>query len=116
MPLSEYEDRMLAQIESGLRAQDPKFASRFRRAKPPARIGVHIQGAALFTLGLTVLIAGLAFRATTIGGFPILSVFGYLMMWGGAVHLVTESVIAGAIRMAARAARWAREDPGRRSV
>jgi hypothetical protein len=108
---------MLAQIESGLCAQDPKFASRFRKGKPTARrIGVHIQGAALFTLGLTVLIAGLAFKATAIGGFPILSVVGYLMMWGGALHLVTQSVIASAIRMAVRAARWAREDPGRRSV
>jgi hypothetical protein len=108
---------MLAQIESAICAEDPKFASRLGMGKPPARrIGVHIQGAALFMLGLTVLIAGLAFTATTIDGFPILSVLGYLLMWGGALHLVTHSVIAGAIRMAARAARWAREDPGRRSV
>jgi hypothetical protein len=33
-----------------------------------------------------------------IGGFPVLSVLGYLVMWGGAVHVVTEPVIVGAKR------------------
>jgi hypothetical protein len=113
MPLSEYEDRMLAQIEGALCAEDPALASCLRNGKPRASTIGGIRGAALFVLGLTLLTAGIALRATMIGGFPVLSVLGYLVMWGGAVHVVTEPVIVGAKRMAARAARWAREDPNR---
>jgi hypothetical protein len=115
MPLSEYEDRMLAQIEGALCAEDPKFASRLRRAKPrESTIGRRIRGVTLVTVGVAALISGLALPATMIGGFPILSVAGYLLMWGGAVELLTGPVIRGAIAMASRVARWAREESGRK--
>jgi hypothetical protein len=90
MPLSDHEQRMLEQIESALYAEDPKFASSVRggslRAPTTRR---RIQGAALFVIGLAMLVSGVAFRATMIGNFPILSVFGFLVMFGGVVFAIT---------------------------
>ena len=77
MPLSDHEQRMLDQIESALYAEDPKFASSVRggtlRAPSTRR---RLQGAALFVIGLAMLVSGVAFKATMIGSFPILSVVG----------------------------------------
>ncbi len=90
MPLSDHEQRMLDQIESALYAEDPKFASSVRGGglrAPSARR--RLQGAALFVIGLAMLVCGVAFKATMIGSFPILSVFGFLVMFGGVVYAIT---------------------------
>jgi Protein of unknown function (DUF3040) len=90
MPLSDHEQRMLDQIESALYAEDPKFASSVRGGNlraPSARR--RLQGAALFVIGLAMLVAGVAFKATMIGSFPILSVFGFVVMFGGVVYAIT---------------------------
>src|ERR1700678_4162535 len=90
MPLSDHEQRMLDQIESALYAEDPKFASSVRGGglrAPTARR--RLQGAALFVIGLGLLVSGVAFKATMIGTFPILSVFGFVVMFGGVVFAVT---------------------------
>ena len=97
MPLSDHEQRMLDQIESALYAEDPKFASSVRggtlRAPSTRR---RLQGAALFVIGLAMLVAGIAFRATWIGdSLPILSVFGFLLMFGGVVYAITGPRVAG---------------------
>ncbi|MCV7194222.1 DUF3040 domain-containing protein [Mycolicibacterium brumae] len=92
MPLSEHEQRMLDQIESALYAEDPKFASSVRGGSmrvPSARR--RLQGAALFVLGLAMLVSGVAIKATMIGGFPVLSVLGFVVMFGGVVFAVTGS-------------------------
>ena len=92
MPLSDHEQRMLDQIESALYAEDPKFASSVRGGSlraPSARR--RLQGAALFVIGLAMLVCGVAFKATMIGSFPILSVFGFLVMFGGVVFAITGS-------------------------
>lgn len=85
MPLSEHEQRMLEQIESALYAEDPKFASQVRtastRGASPRR---RLQVAALFLLGLVLLIAGVALPLT-LGDFPILSLVGFLVMFGAGV-------------------------------
>jgi hypothetical protein len=90
MPLSDHEQRMLEQIESALYAEDPKFASSVRggglRAPTTRR---RVQGVALFVIGLAMLVSGVAFKATMIGSFPILSVFGFLVMFGGVVFAIT---------------------------
>ena len=92
MPLSDHEQRMLEQIESALYAEDPKFASSVRggtlRAPTTRR---RIQGAALFVIGLAMLVSGVAFKATMVGGFPILSVIGFLVMFAGVVYAITGS-------------------------
>jgi hypothetical protein len=90
MPLSDHEQRMLEQIESALYAEDPKFASSVRGGSlraPSARR--RLQGAALFVIGLAMLVSGVAFKATMIGSFPILSVFGFVVMFGGVVFAIT---------------------------
>src|ERR1700758_5260248 len=90
MPLSDHEQRMLDQIESALYAEDPKFASSVRGGgfrAPTARR--RIQGGALFIIGLAMLVSGVAFKATMIGNFPILSVFGFIVMFGGVVFAIT---------------------------
>lgn len=93
MPLSEHEQRMLDQIESALYAEDPKFASSVRgghlRVTSARR---RLQGAGLFVLGLAMLVAGVAIKATMIGGFPVLSVLGFLVMFVGVVFAVTGPV------------------------
>jgi Protein of unknown function (DUF3040) len=97
MPLSDHEQRMLEQIESALYAEDPKFASSVRGAglrAPTTRR--RIQGVALFVIGLAMLVSGVAFKATMIGSFPILSVFGFLVMFGGVVFAITGPRLGGA--------------------
>ena len=96
MPLSDHEQRMLDQIESALYAEDPKFASSVRggtlRAPSTRR---RLQGAALFVVGLALLVSGVAFKATMIGSFPVLSVIGFVLMFGGVVFAVTGPRVAG---------------------
>jgi hypothetical protein len=96
MPLSDHEQRMLDQIESALYAEDPKFASSVRGGglrAPTARR--RLQGAALFVIGLGMLVAGVAFKATMIAGFPILSVLGFVVMFGGVVYGITGPRLSG---------------------
>src|ERR1700739_5044033 len=96
MPLSDHEQRMLDQIESALYAEDPKFASSVRGGglrAPTARR--RLQGAALFVLGLGMLVSGVAFKATMIGTFPILSVVGFVVMFGGVVFAITGPQLSG---------------------
>ncbi len=90
MPLSDHEQRMLDQIESALYAEDPKFASSVRGGglrAPTARR--RLQGAALFVIGLGMLVSGVAIPATMIGDFPILSVLGFVVMFAGVVFAIT---------------------------
>jgi hypothetical protein len=97
MPLSEHEQRMLDQIESALYAEDPKFASSVRggtlRAPSTRR---RLQGVGLFLLGLALLVAGVAIKATMIGGFPVLSVLGFMVMFVGVVFAITGPRAQGA--------------------
>lgn len=96
MPLSDHEQRMLDQIESALYAEDPKFASSVRGGgfrAPTARR--RLQGAALFVIGLGMLVSGVAFKATMIGNFPVLSVLGFLVMFGGVIFAITGPRLSG---------------------
>ncbi|WP_068160090.1 DUF3040 domain-containing protein [Rhodococcus phenolicus] len=91
MPLSEHEQRMLDQIESALYAEDPKFASTVRGS----RLGMagsrrRLQAGALFVVGLALLIAGVALPVKP-GGFPIISLLGFLVMFGAGVLLLVGS-------------------------
>lgn len=84
VPLSEHEQRMLKEIESALYADDPKFASSVRKtgatgARRPAGLVV-----ALAILGVALLIGGLALDFKP-GGFPVLSLVGFLVMFAAGV-------------------------------
>lgn len=96
MPLSDHEQRMLDQIESALYAEDPKFASSVRGGSlraPSARR--RLQGALLFVVGLALLVVGVAVDSLWLGGFPALSVVGFVVMFGGVVFAVTGPRVAG---------------------
>jgi hypothetical protein len=96
MPLSDHEQRMLDQIESALYAEDPKFASSVRGGNlraPSARR--RLQGVGLFVLGLAMLVAGVAIKATMIGGFPVLSLLGFIVMFGAVVFAITGPKVPG---------------------
>lgn len=93
MPLSEHEQRLLDQIERALYAEDPKFASTVRggRLRRPSRRR-RIQGVVLFVVGVVALVMGLVFIASlSPGGFPVVSVIGFLMMFAGAVLAITAT-------------------------
>lgn len=90
MPLSDHEQRMLDEIESALYAEDPKFASSVRGGAlrtPTTRR--RVQGITLFVVGLVMLVSGIPFYSTVNPGFLILSVLGFMVMFGGAVYAVT---------------------------
>ncbi|WP_420108277.1 DUF3040 domain-containing protein [Mycolicibacter arupensis] len=91
MPLSDHEQRMLDEIESALYAEDPKFASSVRGGAlrtPTTRR--RVQGLTLFVAGLVMLVSGIPFYATTSNpGFLILSVLGFVVMFGGVVFAIT---------------------------
>ncbi|GGL04477.1 DUF3040 domain-containing protein [Nocardia jinanensis] len=88
MPLSEHEQRMLEQIESALYAEDPKFASSVRGGRLRTTSSRRrLQAAALFVLGLVLLVAGIALPVRP-GGFPIISLIGFIVMFAAGVLLL----------------------------
>ncbi len=88
MPLSEHEQRMLEQIESALYAEDPKFASSVRGGRLRSTSSRRrLQAAALFAIGLFLLVAGIAAPFKP-GGFPIISLVGFIAMFGAGVLLM----------------------------
>lgn len=106
MPLSDHEQRMLDQIESALYAEDPKFASSVRgghlRATSTRR---RLQGAGLFVVGLAMLVAGVAIKATMVAGFPVLSILGFVAMFVGVVFAITGPPQAGPPERGAKSGR-----------
>ena len=121
MPLSEHEQRMLEQIESALYAEDPKFASSVRGGRLRSTSSRRrLQAAALFAVGLFLLVAGIAAPFKP-GGFPIISLVGFIAMFGAGVLLMigtsrraarsdaTESPAAGSGPATGPAARGGRQ-------
>ncbi|WP_433193455.1 DUF3040 domain-containing protein [Nocardia sp. CA-107356] len=91
MPLSEHEQRMLEQIESALYAEDPKFASSVRGGRLRSTSSRRrLQAAALFILGLFLLVAGIA-APVKLGDFPIISLIGFIVMFAAGVLLLLGS-------------------------
>ncbi|WP_433725158.1 DUF3040 domain-containing protein [Nocardia sp. CA-129566] len=91
MPLSEHEQRMLEQIESALYAEDPKFASSVRGGRLRSTSSRRrLQAAALFALGLFLLVAGIA-APVKLGDFPIISLIGFIVMFAAGVLLLLGS-------------------------
>ncbi|MGH3437170.1 MAG: DUF3040 domain-containing protein [Sciscionella sp.] len=90
MPLSEHEQHLLDQIERELYAEDPKFASNVRSVhlrRPPRRR--KLQGAALFVVGIGLLVTGLLVPVRILG-VPVISVVGFLFMFFGALMTLTS--------------------------
>jgi hypothetical protein len=80
MPLSEHEQRLLDQIEQALYAEDPKFASSVRSARPRNRartmLALSVVGV---LLGLAVVLVGLTANLILVG------VLGFVLIVGSCV-------------------------------
>lgn len=75
MPLSEHEQRLLDEIEQALYAEDPKFASSVRSARPRNRTRLMVAlAAAGVAVGLAVVLVGLARNLIVVGvlGFVLI--------------------------------------------
>ena len=77
MPLSEHEQRLLEQIEQALYAEDPKFASSVRSARPRNRARTILAASVAGVLvGLGVVLVGLTQNLIPVGvvGFVLIVV------------------------------------------
>jgi hypothetical protein len=80
MPLSEHEQRLLDEIEQALYAEDPKFASSVRSARPRNRVRLMLALSVLgVLLGLAVVLIGLTANLILVG------VLGFVMIVGSCV-------------------------------
>lgn len=81
MALSEQEQRMLAEIERALIAEDPRLAKQ-ASSSGEQTISFNIRSIALIVLGLAVMVGGIAAAQLSLW-FVALSVLGFLIMFGG---------------------------------
>ncbi len=83
MPLSEYERKMLEELEAQLADEDPSFADTLKPEPPasgvPMRLSIRhlVLGLLVAVLGIAVLVAGIAFEIVPVG------VLGVVVMFGG---------------------------------
>lgn len=82
MPLSEHEERILAEIERQLEHEDPRFVSRARRTRRPGRPRRLGAAVAAFVVGFVCLF-GLVFH-------PAFGAVGLGLMFGAVVVAVPE--------------------------
>ncbi|MCD0450861.1 DUF3040 domain-containing protein [Actinocorallia sp. API 0066] len=89
MPLSEHEQRLLAEIEHALYEENPKLAHAFRSTNPQSHYKRQIVKAALgLVVGITVLMAGLVVGK---GGVTVaISVTGFLLMLASGVWALSS--------------------------
>lgn len=80
MPLSEHEQRLLDEIEQALYAEDPKFASSVRSARPRSRVRMMLALSAIgVIIGLAVVLVGLTANLIVVG------VLGFVLIVGSCV-------------------------------
>ncbi|MDY0113432.1 MAG: DUF3040 domain-containing protein [Corynebacterium sp.] len=95
MGLSEQEQRMLAEIESALYAEDPKFGSAMSGKSMGLDSGGSPRGfsprvIAIIGVGLVLLVGGMALAQTSLW-FLAMSIVGFLAMFGAGVWALTGS-------------------------
>lgn len=106
MPLSEYEQRVLSQMEQQLRS-DPRMVSTFTSEQRYS--GRRLAGGALLVLaGLALLVAGVAAALVWLG------VLGFVAMLGGVMLAISKpkGAVAGSLGGAKKARPAARRDSG----
>ncbi len=90
MSLSEQEQRALREIEQSLLADDPKFGSSVSGDSGfggSGTGGFTLRGVALAVVGLVMLVGGVALAQQSLW-FVILSVVGFLVMFGAGVWML----------------------------
>jgi DUF3040 family protein len=113
MPLSEHEQRILAEIERRLLEEDPKFAHQVGssfRAHLARRLKLAVAG---FVLGLVVLVAGfMENRAVGVAGFVIMLSSVFLFVRTMRRRATVERPVNGAAATASGSAPAARRRAG----
>lgn len=114
MPLSDHEQKLLAQMEQALYAEDPKFATSLRGGRRGVRSTTRVTvGVAALVLGLITLVIGIvAFRgnltlqlAVAVTGFVLMFAGGVVAMTGGSSRPKLSSVSSDGTRSAPRRSR-----------
>jgi hypothetical protein len=83
VPLSEHEQKLLAQMEQALYAEDPKFATTLTgRHRGVGSLSRALVGIGSVAVGLTLIIVGISIDQL------LLSVLGFVIMFGGVVFAV----------------------------
>lgn len=91
MPLSDHEQKLLAQMEQALYAEDPKFATTLTgRQRGVGSVSRALVGIGSVAVGLTLIIVGISI------GQLWLSVIGFVVMFGGVVFAVAAPASASA--------------------
>lgn len=91
MPLSEYEQRVLHQMEQQLRTDDPRLASSLASENRYSLRRLAL-GVLLVVLGLTLLVAGVATTLVWLG------VLGFVAMLGGVMLAISKPKSAAAAK------------------
>lgn len=89
MPLSEYEQRVLEQMERQLRSDDPKLASALH-GRGGSRVRIWVLAAIGGLAGLGMLIAGAAVP------LPVLGLVGFVVMFGSVLLVFSRPRSRGA--------------------
>ncbi|MFV2144506.1 MULTISPECIES: DUF3040 domain-containing protein [Isoptericola] len=79
MPLSEYEQRVLEQMERALESDDPRLATTLQRSRHRSPLRYVLAGLCV-VLGLVLLVIGVASSLTLLG------VAGFVLMFAGVVY------------------------------
>lgn len=83
MPLSDHEQKLLAQMEQALYAEDPKFATTLTgRQRGVGSVSRALVAVASVAVGLTLIIVGISIDQLWV------SVIGFVVMFGGVVFAV----------------------------
>lgn len=81
MPLSEYEQRVLEQMERALTSDDPRLANTLQTAERPS-VWRYVIGFSAALVGLFLLVLGVALPQVALG------IVGFLLMLGGVAYAV----------------------------
>lgn len=85
MPLSDHEQRLLAQMEQQLLDEDPRFASTMRGA------GGRASGRRRLLIGGVAVVAGLVMLVLSVASSLVpLGVVAFLLMLGGAIYAMSS--------------------------
>lgn len=92
MSLSEQEQRALREIEKSLLAEDPNFGASVSTASSFGGSGgaITLRGVALVVVGLVMLVGGVALAQTSLW-FVLLSIAGFLVMFGAGIWMLRGS-------------------------
>lgn len=96
MSLSEQEQRALRELEQQLLAEDPKFGASVAQASAGSPGGaVTLRGVALVVVGLVMLVGGVALAQNSLW-FVVLSILGFLVMFGAGIWMLRGGGATGA--------------------